>query len=237
MKKVKWGKKRYYTDFKDDSFMKTIVLKEKKIKNDYKYIPKSFTIRLLRNLFYYLIAAPILWIFGKIKYRIKVVGKKNLKKVKGGAILIGNHSNAADGVFASVFVAFPKKNYFITNKDAVQVILGKYFTKALGALPLPDEPRGLVNLSNAVETLVKKGNYVTIYPEATIWPYYTKLRPLAPATFHYAIKSEVPVVPFAVTYRYAKGKNYLKKKPRVNITILEPIYPDKNLSGIEAKRD
>ena len=51
------------------------------------------------------------------------------------------------------------------------------------------------------------------------------------------MKSGVPVVPVAVTYRYAKGKNYLKKKPRVNLTILEPIYPQKVLSPIECKAD
>ena len=49
------------------------------------------------------------------------------------------------------------------------------------------------------------------------------------------MKSNVPVVPFCITYRYAKGKNYLSKKPKVNITILEPIYPDVSLSPADAK--
>jgi len=237
MKKIKWGEKRYYTDFKDNSYMNTKVLKEKKIRNDYKYLPRSILVKVLRFLFYYFMAAPILYFVAKIKYGVKVNGRKNLKKVKGGAILIGNHTNPFDCAFASVFVGLPKRNYFICNKDAVQVVIGKYFTKALGALPLPDEPKGLINLSNAVDSLVKKGNYVTIYPETCIWPYYTKLRPLASANFHYAVKSEVPIIPFAVTYRYARGKNYLRKKPKVNISICEPIYPNKELRAIEAKQD
>lgn len=237
MAKVKWGEKRYYTSYTDDSFMHTVVLKEKKIKADYRYLPRSFFVRFFQFLFYYLIALPILWIFGKIKFRVKVKGKKNLKKVKGGAILISNHSNVSDCIFASVFVAAPKRNYFICNKDAVQVVLGKYFTRALGALPLPDEPKGLKNLADAVDTLVKNGKTVTIYPEACIWPYYNKLRPMPSASFGYAVRSNVPIVPFAVTYSYRKGKNYLKKKPRVNVTILEPIYPDLSLSVAESKDD
>lgn len=233
-KKIVWGEKRYYTDYKDNSFMKTIVFREKKIKNSYKYVPSAI-VRFFQNLFYYLIAIPILWIILKAKQGVKVYGRKNIRKLKGGAILIGNHTHAMDGCFASVMVAFPKRNYIITKKDAVEVVFAKYFTKGLGALPLPDEPKGLANLSSAIDFYVKHGKTVTIFPEACVWPYYNKLRPLAPANFHYAVKSNVPVVPFCITYRYAKGKNYLSKKPKVNITILEPIYPDVSLSPADAK--
>lgn len=237
MGKIKWGTTRYYTSFKDDEFMHTKVLKEKKIGINYKYLPTNFLVQFFQFLFYYLIAIPVLWLVGKIKYGINVKGRKNIKKIKGGAILIGNHTHPMDCMIASVFVARPKRNYIISNKDAVQVAFGKYFTKALGALPLPDEQKGLANLSNAVDTLVKRGRTVTIYPEACIWHYCTFLRPLPSASFHYAVKSNVPVVPFAVTYRYAKGKNYLKKKPKINVTILEPIYPNLQLSPKEAKND
>ena len=134
-----------------------------------------------------------------------------------------------------MFVASPKRNYVISNKDAVSVRVARLFTKALGALPLPDEPKGLLNLSKTIDTLVKKGRTVTIYPEASIWHYCTFLRPLPSASFHYAVKSGVPIVPFAVTYRYAKGKNSLNKKPKVNITILKPVYPNLSLLPKEAK--
>jgi len=233
-KNIVWGEKKYYSDYKDNHFMKTIIFREKKIKNNYNYVPNWF-VRFFRNLFYYLFAYPILWIFMKCKLGVKVTGRKNIKKVKGGAILIGNHTHAADGCLASVYVAFPKRNYIITKKDAVEVIFAKHITKTLGALPLPDEPKGLANLSKSIDFYLKRGNTVTIFPEACCWPNYTKLRPLAPANFHYAVKSNVPIIPFCVTYRYAKGKNYLKKKPKINLTILEPIYPDTTLSPQEAK--
>lgn len=236
MSKIKYGKTMFYKDYTDNHFVNSIVLKEKKIKNNYQYIPKCFLVRWWFNLFYYVFAMPILKILMKCKYHVKVYGKKNMKGMKG-CIFIGNHTNVMDGCFASAVVASPKRNYIITNKDAVQVVLGKYFTKALGALPLPDDNRGLLNLAESVDILLKQGHAVTIFPEATIWPYYTKLRPMPAASFHYAVKSNVPVIPFAVTYRYAKGKNYLKKKPKVNITICEPIYPDLSLPPKERKID
>lgn len=234
MKKNIWGKKKYYTKYTDNHFVKTPILKEKKIKNNYKYVPNAI-VRFFRDLFYYLIAMPILWIMLKVKYNVKVYGKKNITKLKGGAILIGNHSHTMDCCFASVNVAFPKRNYIISKKDAVEVVVAKHFTKALGALPLPDETKGLANISKAIDFYLKKGNTVTIYPEACIWPYYTKLRPLPPASFHYAVRSNVPIVPFCLTYRYAKCKNPLSKKPKINITILEPIYPDLSLGTSQAK--
>lgn len=232
-KKNIYGEKKYYSDYKDNRYVKTIMFKEEVIKNDYKYVPNRF-VRFFSGLFYYLFAYPILWIMLKIKYGVKVKGKSNLKGLKG-AVLIGNHTCVMDGCFASVFVAFPKRNYIITKKDAVSVVVAKHFTKALGVLPLPDQNRGLVNLSQAIDFYLNKGKTVSIFPEACIWPYYNKLRPLPPANFHYAVKSNKPVVPFCITYRYKKGKNYLAKKPNVNITILEPIYPDTTLTPSEAK--
>ena len=47
-KKIVWGEKRYYTDYKDNSFMKTIVFREKKIKNNYKYVPSAI-VRFFQN--------------------------------------------------------------------------------------------------------------------------------------------------------------------------------------------
>ncbi len=236
MKKVTWGEKKYYSDLTENSFMHTRIGKEKKIPNDYKYVPKSKLVKCLRFLFYYIVAVPVCWIYAKLTCSVKVKGKKNIKKLKGGAVLIGNHSHPLDCMFASVFVAAPKRNYIIANKEAVEVVGGRYFTKALGALPLPDNMKGLANLSDAVTTLLKQGNNVTIFPEAAIWPYSTFLRPFPSANFHYAAVANVPIVPFAVTYRYAKHRP-LRKKPKVNVTISEPIYADKTLALPAQKKD
>lgn len=236
MKKVIWGEKRYYSSLKENSFMHTKLGKHVAIPNDYKYIPRSFFVRAVHFLFYYLIAVPVCWLCAKIACSIKVKGRKNLKKINGGAVLIGNHSHPLDCMFASVFAAFPKRNYFVANKEAVEVAGGRFFTKALGALPLPDELKGLANLSDAVNALLRKGNCVTIYPEAAIWPYSTFLRPFPAACFRYAIQADVPVVPFAVTYRYARRRP-LRKKPKVTMTILPPIYANKALAPAEQKKD
>lgn len=235
-KELEWGKVRYYSSYNDD-FVTTPIAKEKEIKDNYNYLTRGVVFKFFGNLFYYIIAYPIIWLINKIKYGVKVKGKKNLKKIKGGYIIMGNHSCFFDQCFDSVMVAFPRKNYIVANKGVVEVPVARFLVKTLGALPLPDTPRGLANLNNAIGKIVKKGGCVTIYPEAHLWPYYTGVRSIPPASFHYAIKNDVPVVPVAVTYRYAKGKNYLKKKPKVNLTIMEPIYANKDLSSADCKKD
>lgn len=237
MSKNIYGEKRFYKTFRDDHFMHTKIAKEKIIDSRYEYLPKTIFGKAWAWFLYYAIAVPFLRLGLRIKYGVKVLGKSNIRKIKGGAVIIGNHSCVMDACFASVFAAAPKRNYIISNKDAVMVTGGRFFTKSLGALPLPDDTKTLYKLANVAEKLLKSGKTLTIYPEATIWPYATMIRPMPAATFHYAVKADVPVVPMAVTYRYARGKNKLAKKPKVNINILEPIYPNLELAQKERKQD
>ena len=70
--------------------------------------------------------------------------------------------------------------------------------------------------------LYNKKQDILIYPEAHIWPYYTKIRPLRAAAFHYPAKFNVP----------RKRKN---SKPRKALVIGKPIVPKKDLSVSENK--
>ena len=117
---------------------------------------RGVLLNFIRKVFYYLIAVPIIFIINKVKYGVKVYGRKNLKKIKGGYIIIGNHSCVFDQCFASVMVAWPRRNYIVANKGVVEVPVARYLTRSLGALPLPDGPKGLVNLSNTIEKIVTK---------------------------------------------------------------------------------
>ena len=71
---------------------------------------------------------------------------------------------------------FPKTNYIIVHPNNVSMpVLGK-ITPSLGALPIPDELSAYKNFLNAIETRIAEGHSVVVYPEAHIWPYYTKIR-------------------------------------------------------------
>ena len=67
----------------------------------------------------------------------------------------------------------------------------------------------------------KKRQYVLIYPEAHIWPYYTKVRSFRDGSFNYPAKSNAPVLPVVTTFR----KPLIGKVPRQTLYILDPIFP------------
>ena len=70
-----------------------------------------------------------------------------------------------------------------------------------------------------------------MYPEAHIWPYYTKVRTFKSGSFNYPAKLEAPVLPVVTTWR----KSRLSKKPKQTLYILEPIFPDPNKTTSDNK--
>ena len=80
------------------------------------------------------------------------------------------------------------------------------FVQQFGAIPIPNERSGMRNFLDTIKTKIKKGYSITIFPEAHIWPYYTKIRPFKNVSFRYPIELNVPV--FSITNTYvARGKN------------------------------
>jgi hypothetical protein len=98
-------------------------------------------------------------------------------------------------------------------------------TPYMGGLPLPDDMAATRNFTAAIEKRIDEGAAVFIYPEAHIWPYYTKIRPFGDASFSYPIKQNTPVFCFTNTYQ-KKGKS---EHPQIVTYIDGPFYPDKSL--------
>ena len=73
---------------------------------------------------------------------------------------------------------------------------------------------------------LEKGRIVHFYPEASLWPWYDKLRPFRNGAFHLAVKSGVPVLPMVFTFRQPRGLiGRLRKKPLITLHIGMPEYP------------
>ena len=90
------------------------------------------------------------------------------------------------------------------------------------------------NFINAIEEHVKRNHPITIYPEAHIWPYYTKIRPFKAVSFKYPIELDKPTFCMTNTYQ-SYGKNNDKVKM---VTYIDgPFFADKNLSKHEQKQD
>ena len=72
-----------------------------------------------------------------------------------------------------------------------------------------------------------------IYPEAHIWPFYTKIRPFPDASFKYPVQYKTPVFCFTNIYQ----KRRFSKNPRMLTYIDGPFFPDESLSLKEQRKD
>jgi 1-acyl-sn-glycerol-3-phosphate acyltransferase len=106
-------------------------------------------------------------------------------------------------------------------------------TPSLGALPLPDDMKAYRNFLAAIERRISENHAVVIYPEAHIWPYYTKIRPFKEDSFYYPIKYGAPAYCFTNTYQ----KRRFSKKPKVVTYVDGPFYPDRGLPLRECRKE
>ncbi len=221
----------YYTDEKNDEFSRAKIT-PKKIDENYVYIRDSFWGRLCHFFWYRVIATPLAFIYLKLKFGHKIVGREKLLPYKKtGVFLFGNHTqDIADACIPSMLV-FPKDAYLIVHPNNVSMAVVGRATPYLGALPLPDTVRAHKSFVSAIQKRASEGEAIFVYPEAHIWPYYTKIRDFSDTSFAFAVRCGTPVFAFTNTYQ----KRPLTKEPRIVTYIDGPFFPDSTLSEREAR--
>ena len=155
---------------------------------------------------------------------LKIQGVENLKGINGGAIITSNHFNEFDNV--PVYFAIKKlkrKLYSIVREGNWNMpgIFG-FFLKNCNTLPVSANYKNMVKLDKAITNVLKKKNFILVYPEQSMWPNYKKPRPQKLGAFHYAAKNNVPVIPCFTT---------VDNDGSYTIHIMPAIYPDKTLNG------
>ena len=81
----------------------------------------------------------------------------------------------------------------------------------------------------ALDSILEEGNIVQFYPEASLWPYYSKIRNFKTGAFHFAVRNNVPIIPMVFTFRKPKGiRKIFKNKLDVTLTILDPIKSEED---------
>lgn len=212
----------YYQDALNDDFAGTNI-KTQHLDENFKYIHKNFFWQIASFLIYYIVAIPVLFLTAKIALGIKIVNRKALRKVAGkGYFVYGNHTQIMDAFISQVAISRPKKTFIVANPDAVSIPGIRALVMMLGCLPLPSTIGGTRKFLEAVKYHIEKKHAIVIFPEAHIWPYATMIRPFSSASFRYPATLGAPVVPIVTTYQ----KRRFFSKPRMVITIGEPLFPD-----------
>lgn len=210
---------------------------EFELNEHYQYVSNNLLFNIISDFIYYLIAFPILTIVCKIVLGLRIKGRQNIKNITTGAVTISNHIHYIDCAMLGI-ACIPNKVFFTTNEGNFKIPFVRHLIKLLNAIPIPKEVGNKKRFSKQIDKLLKEGEIVQFYPEASLWPYYDKIRSFKDGAFKFAVKNEVPIIPIVYTYREAKGLwSILKSKPLITLNILEPIYPDDHLDIKERVQD
>ena len=223
----------YYSDELNDEFS-VAQITPRRIDKEYVYCHDSLWKKWTHFFWYRLIATPLAFLYTKIIFHHTAVGTKAFRKYKKtGYFLYGNHTQDIGDALIPHMLNFPKNDYTIVHPNNVSMpYLGKV-TPALGALPLPDDLGAHRNFTKAIDRRIGEGHAIVIYPEAHIWPFYTKIRPFGDVSFSYPVRLGAPVFCFTNTYQ----KRRFSGKPK-NVTYIDgPFFPDSTLSPKEQRAD
>ena len=133
---------------------------------------------------------------------------------------------------------FPNRIFYTASDASFKMPVIKYIVKLLNGLPISDDISSKRKLVKVIDELLRDGEIVHFYPEASLWPYYNKIRRFKNGAFEMSVKNNVPIIPMVYTYREVTGlRKLIKRKPFITLKILEPIYPDDELPRIERIED
>ena len=223
----------YYSDELSDEFS-TAQLTPIAIDAHYDYGNNSLRWRFLHFLYYRVLATALAVPYLQLTYRHKIVNRKVIKPYQKGAFFIyGNHTNAIADALIPTFVSWPKHTYVIVHANNVSIPGLGQSTRLLGALPLPDDREATKHFMDILRLRVQTKKSIAIYPEAHIWPYYTKIRPFGDASFRFPVQYKAPVFCFTNTYQ----KRRFSHTPRLVTYVDGPFFADESLSPKAQRAD
>ena len=223
----------YYKDELNDEFAFDSI-QPRKIGGEYVYVSNSIWKKFTRFFWYRIVAVPIAFLYLKIVWHHKIVNRSKIKEAgKNSFFIFGNHTHNICDALIPTFVSFPGSVRVIVHPNNISMpVLGK-ITPSLGAIPLPDDKESTKNFLECIKIRIQEKNVIAIYPEAHIWPFYTKIRPFTSLSFRYPVQYQTPSFSFTNVYKKRKFSN----KPRIVTYIDGPFYPDASLSPKEQRED
>ena len=205
---------------------------------DIDYLKKGYTDKLKTKLAFMIARRFVNSLIDEKKMIIKEIkGIENFKKLTSGAVITCNHFNAFDSF--AIQMAYEaaeqpdRKFYRIIREGNYTSFPGFYgfLMRHCNTLPLSSNRETLKKFTEAVDTRLKEGHFVLVYPEQSMWWNYRKPKPLKTGAYMFAAKSGVPVLPCFITMKDSDimGEDgYFVQEYTIHIS--PPIYPEDGLN-------
>ncbi len=208
-----------------EDYKRAVVAKQKDQRSYRKNFKQSWIKRTASWLVYYGVALPILTIYLRLIRGVKIKNRKNLKELKGGAIMVSNHVHTLDSVMNAITI-FPKKPVFTSIKSNFKLPVAGRLVNILGSMPVPETPSEMKVFFYELSKQVRKGRIVHFFPEGELIKGDSKLRDFKRGAFMLAEETKSPVLPVGISFHEKNRFFPLVGKDRIVINVGKPIYPD-----------
>ena len=142
----------------------------------------------------YWLLRPLLWIFYKTLYRVKVFGKENIIK-KGRNIVVCNHLGKADVL--AVGALYPDKTTFLAKVEWFESKAFGWILRKLGAIPLDRDKPSLSSIKEGLQVL-KDNKRLGIFPEGRRNFETNDLQEIKQGTALFAVKGKSMITPVII---------------------------------------
>lgn len=177
---------------------------------------------------FYRIIRPIMKLFYKCFYRVKIIGKENLIK-KGKSIVICNHLGKADVL--PVGALFKDKTIFLSKKEWYDNKILGWVMLHLGSIPIDRDKPSITTIKQALQVL-KEDKRLGIFPEGRRNFETNELQEIKEGTAMFAVKGKALITPLIIYDRLKMfKKNYLIVGKPIDLSN----YYDKKFDGDVSK--
>ena len=137
----------------------------------------------------------LVWLRPKIRY----ASKQAKKRVRGGALLISNHTGFLDPAY-TMFILWYRRQYFVCHQAFMETKAGPVF-RAMGCVIPIDAENFNINSFRAITDSLSEGKVVTLFPEGHINDGSGDMREFKSGMVLIAMQSKRPIVPVYIKAR------------------------------------
>ncbi len=142
----------------------------------------------------YWICRPLMMLFYKLFYPVKIYGKENVIK-KGKSIVACNHLGKADVLVVGAL--YPNKTIFLSKKEWYDNKFFGALLKKLGSIPLDRDKPSLTTIKEALKVL-KENKRLGIFPEGRRNFETNDLQEIKQGTALFAVKGQAMITPVII---------------------------------------
>lgn len=173
------------------------------------------------------VSAPMIHVLVR-RHLDGIAGLENLP-TDGPFVLVPNHRSYFDHFLVETVVGFAvgRPVWFLTKRESFETRLSRVWTTAWYGIPV-DREQPTPDTLRAVRRVIDAGDMLCVYPEGTRNT-GGDLLPFHAGAFRFAVASDVPVIPVAMTGTdnvLPPGARWFRRRARARIAFGEPIVPD-----------